>query len=296
MIENITKKAILIKVTVHQTDFTKIDKKATREVAIANESDVKMGKYTKNLLPKEDLIALNSALNGIFPFVCKHTLPWLDGGWRLLPITKYLEVQDELRKRNCEIEELKEELEKRYESLKLKAEEKLGKLYRIEDYIPVEKIQSKFGIDIFYNPVPKSGDIRVEMDEEELEKLKKSTDENAKRCYELAMKDIRDRMMECLQRLSERMKVEVTTKYTKKGLKEVQPRLFSSLIENIRELMQIIPDLNIENDSEIETLRQKIEEEFADLSIEVLREDKDLRKEVAKKADSLLKNLEGLYQ
>ena len=82
-------KGILIKVSTHRVTFNVTDKQATKETAENHDSDITMGKYIKQIIPKEELEHLKKALNRVVPFVNIYTLPWQDGGWRFLPVNLY---------------------------------------------------------------------------------------------------------------------------------------------------------------------------------------------------------------
>ena len=105
------------------------------------------------------------------------------------------------------------------------------------------------------------------------------------------MRNVRERVFYSLNKLKERMQAEYTVD---KNGKEMKPKLHSSVIGNIIELVELLPYLNIDNDPKLEDVRRKMEEEFADLSIDTLKEDEELKKEVAAKATEIINNLKGI--
>jgi hypothetical protein len=107
----------------------------------------------------------------------------------------------------------------------------------------------------------------------------------------LAMQDVINRIVDSMSHMKTRL-----DEYTK--LKEVgdkSPRLHKTIVENVRELVQILPFLNITDDPKIEMLRQQMESELAGFDIETLKENKNEREDAIKKADDILNNISGLF-
>ncbi len=284
-------RALLIKVSKHTVTFSVTDKQATRETAEHHNSDITMGKYIKNIIPKEKLEHLRKTINRVTPFVNTYTSPWLDGGWRLLPVELYERVEKGLRDINQEIEIALDNFCSNYEMSKEVAKNRLGSLFNPSEYPSTDEVRSKFGIDVFFNPIPTKDDIRIEASKEQIEEIKKRVEENSEKSLKSAMKHTWDRVFQALERLKERMSAEITI--NSKG-EEIKPRLFDSILGDIRELVELLPYLNIDNDPKLEDVRRKMEKEFAELSMETLREDGDMRKEVANKAEAIIDNIKGI--
>jgi len=76
---------------------------------------------------------------------------------------------------------------------------------------------------------------------------------------------------------------------------DVSPIFRDSIIENIRELVSLLPSLNITNDPALEQARRDLESDLAGVDPEILRESKETRKEIAEKADQILNNIGQLF-
>lgn len=288
---DLDRKALLIKVSIHHPRFTKKDKRASKDVAVSNQSDESMSRVVKHLISKDAFKKLDKSLNKIMPYIYSKTLPWQDGGWRLLPTALYGEVEKGLRDL---IEDANVHIDlflKNYELYCKEASVSLGRLYNPFEYPKKEELEDKFKVDVLFAPLPTSQDLRIKLDEDSLNEIKKNVESNKIRALKESMNDVRNRIEKSLERLRDRLKADIVTN---KDGKEVKPRLFDSMISSVQDLIQILPYLNLENDPNVEGIRQRMENEFMNLDIDTLREDKQLRDETANKADEILDNLKDI--
>jgi hypothetical protein len=67
------------------------------------------------------------------------------------------------------------------------------------------------------------------------------------------------------------------------------------LIGNVIELCHLLPDLNLEDDPELDDLGKQVERSIGSLDPSMLREDPEARKEAAKEAKDLLDKMGGYF-
>ncbi len=68
-----------------------------------------------------------------------------------------------------------------------------------------------------------------------------------------------------------------------------------SLVENIQNLVDRLPKLNINDDPSLYKLGKEIEEKLCKFSGDELRKDKKLRKVVKERAEEIYKRMEGYF-
>jgi len=283
-------KGILVRVVVHKFPFEERDHIAEEMFASTFGVNQKAIKMKKETLLKEYTAALDKSTNAIRPFVCKFTLPWRDGGWRLLNISLIDIFETGLKIIRDEQVTALDSLESKYQDLTLSMKTSLGILGNVK-YPEFDEVRNSFGFDIKYEPIATSGDLRVEAEAELKEKLVKEVEDYHNEKTNLAMQDVLNRIVDSISHMKTRL-----DEYTK--LKEVgdkSPRLHKTIVENVRELVQILPFLNITDDPKIEMLRQQMESELAGFDIETLKENKNEREDAIKKADDILNNISGLF-
>ena len=66
-----------------------------------------------------------------------------------------------------------------------------------------------------------------------------------------------------------------------------------TMVGNLREIVALIPALNLTGDSQLEAVRQRVVDELAHYTPEQLRENKDDRKIAAAKAQAILEQMNG---
>ena len=77
-------------------------------------------------------------------------------------------------------------------------------------------------------------------------------------------------------------------------LKDEDKIFRDSLIENVRELTEILPSLNIVSDPDIADLIKQTQKDIGSISdVKALRKDPEYRKDVAKSASKILKQMKG---
>ena len=264
---------ILVKVSVHRFSFRDKDKEMKKDLTDKYEVDPDMLSLTKSLFLKESIKDIERACGQIMPMLYKYTTPWRDGGWRLLPIGLQKELEDELRAiTDVELQEALQKFAEGYDDHVLLAKNKLGLAFREESYPGAEYILDKFNVDIRYDVITDESDLKVNAPEELRDKLFKNAQERAIGEKMRGMEDIWVRVKDIIEHAYTRL-----TAIKEEGKKE--PKLFASIITNIQDLVPLLTHLNFTGDPHLEAIRKEIEEKFADITIEDIKKDDDLKKE-----------------
>ncbi|GIW55381.1 MAG: hypothetical protein KatS3mg082_1785 [Nitrospiraceae bacterium] len=92
------------------------------------------------------------------------------------------------------------------------------------------------------------------------------------------MRDLWRRLLEAVQRVVERLSAE-------------EPRFRDTMVENLRELVDLVPRLNLTNDPRLEAMRQEIAQHLSGHAPEALRVDAAKRAAVAAKAKEIAQKI-----
>lgn len=212
----------------------------------------------------------------------KHTLPWEDQGWRLLPTENYFQYVEALRKVKEEFEAALERFLRDYPGYVRQAEELLGTMYNRRDYPRTNSIRRKFHFDIEFGPVPSANDFRVQLPQKELQRMAKSVEARITTAVQEAMGDVWQRLGDAVTTLREKL--------------DDGKFLRATMIERVGEVAEILGRLNLTSDAKLEKARKDVLRDLAGLDVQVLRDDDKVRDDAAKKADAILKQMKGLYQ
>jgi hypothetical protein len=72
-------------------------------------------------------------------------------------------------------------------------------------------------------------------------------------------------------------------------------RFKNSLVDNIKEVVDLIPQLNITKSKDLEEIADRLNQELCSVAPDALRYDLNKRKEVVEKAERIMADLEGYF-
>lgn len=268
MKNSLASKALLVNLTISQWSGRKQDAEATRSVSQSFSTNGSTGAYHKKLLPDSSQFEkVTSLASQIRKYFHEQTLPWLGDGTRIISSMNYIEFTNGLGKLKTEFDHAVNDFVSAYPSLSSLAASSLGALYKPSEYPTQDEMRLKFGIKTVYLPMPDASDFRTQVTESEraeFEKMLSDVEASAKR--------------DCIERLSE------VVKKAKQKLSDPNAIFRDSLVENITDLCDLLPRLNITEDAEIAKTIEDLK--ALDLDAGSLRKNASERKE---QSDSLAK-------
>lgn len=271
-IKTIRDTAMLVTLTISQWTARKYDKSVSKEVEQQhNAKDA--GRYNKLLVAKEALEAINKTANAARTAHYSMTLPWGDKGDRLLPAMLFQTYTDKVRDFKGQFDMQVSRFTRDYPQLKADAQQRLGTMYNPLDYPPVDDIANRFGMEFEFTGIPTSQDFRVDLSADHIDNIRQDIEARVMKRQQEAMKDCWTRVREVVEHIHER-------------LSDKDKTFRDSLIGNARELIAILPALNITGDAELAQLGTEVESLL--LPPERLRADEALRSDTADKAAAIL--------
>lgn len=270
----LTDRALLTQLSISQWTARKFDKKTTAEVASSHGVTSAVGRYNKSLLPMNDLLDhVHKKSTLIRTKYYDNTLPWGMDGTQMLPTSNYLEFMTEFRKEKGEWQYLVDQFVTNYDQLKLDAKRVLGSLYNPTDYPPSDEIADKFRMDMAVYPIP-SNDFRVSIASDELTRIQQDVERRVAEAQSGAMKEVWVRMYDRVKHMAEK-------------LADPKAIFRDSMVENAREICDILPRLNFNDDPDLERMRQEVEAKLIKHP-DALRNDPDLRRDTAAEAKAIM--------
>ena len=202
-------------------------------------------------------IRIAQALALSLPSPTRHyanSLPWDDKGARLLTVANYehyTELMDALRER---VVRQRARFIEDYDDYIDQARLDLGKLFRIEDYPSKEDLQGKFAIRYCITPVPDADHFIAQLASDDTERVKRDIERHVEEQLHGAVGDLYRRIGEAVERVSERLREDDDGK----------PLVFrDTMISNIRDLVDVVPRLNIFGDETLARLCEQVKEKIA---------------------------------
>ena len=229
---HLTERAMLANLTIHQWTARKQDKAVAAQVE-AQHGAKDAGRYNKLLVNKVHLDPIARIAGRIRDYHYERTLPWGDNGDRLLPSTQFFEYTQKIRALKDEFEAHVEQFAQIYPTEVQNARSRLGTMYDPKDY--PRDVRDRFGIETSFAPVATAADFRVDIGEEAVAEIKKDITKQLGLRERAALRSCWERLRDTVQKLHDKML-------------EEKPIFRDSLIENLRELIELLPSLNISND------------------------------------------------
>lgn len=275
--------AMLVEFNVSQWTARKLDKSATDDVISSkNAKDKGAARVNKNLLAgRNELEKISKQVGAVRTYFYSATLPWSDTGIRLLPSTKFMEFNTRMSQFETEFQQLVEDFITVYPTLITAQAMALGDMFNRDEYPFPDELKHKFSFRVNFMPVPAAGDFRVDVGNDAQAELQAKLAKLADERIEHAMTDIKTRLKTHLDRMADRLTVDVVDGTEK-------PRKFhDTLIENARELCALCQDLNITNDTVLEQARSALARVVDGVEAEDLRKDLTRRGAIKEQVDSI---------
>jgi hypothetical protein len=277
---HLTDKAVLVHLSLGHWTGRKLDRKATQDVLRANGAKDGVGRFHKSLLPACDTLdSIKRKAIGIRKnFFYRNTLPWGIQGTYILPTKNYMGFTEEYRQHKGEYLSLRSQFLSEYEVAVQSAASELGTLYDTNDYPPVHVMEKKFHIDLDVMPVPTQDDFRVDLANEEYERIQAKITERVEAAQQAAIKDVWDRLYKRVLWIAEKLA---------DADKQIQDRTF----DDARQDCDLLKRLNFADDPELDAMIARVQDKIFDYHPDTLKFDPDVREQADATAKDVLSKM-----
>jgi hypothetical protein len=267
-------RALLVQLSISTWSANKLDKEISNETNAIKGVQQNAGRYHKSLLPMCDLLDdIKKKATLIRTKFYDNTLPWGVKGIQILPTDNYLAFMTDFRKERSEYESLVQRFVPEYPQLVLDAQRFLGSAYKPADYPEAHEIADKFKMDMQVMPVP-NNDFRVNIADEELERIHEEVEARVKDAARGAMQDVWQRLYDKVKHFAEKMD-------------DPKAIFRDSTVDHLVDLCELLPRLNVMDDPNLEAMRQEVEAKLAGYNPDVLRVNPTTRQTVADEANDI---------
>lgn len=271
--------AMLVDINISMWTARKMDKKVSEEIDASKSTKARAGNYHKKLLAGSDkLEKVQKIATAVRAWNYQQTLPWSDGGSRLLPMKSFFDYKQTLNNFENQFNSAVDDFLLEYPQLVSSSAFTLGDLFDRGEYPTVESLKERFRFKYVFCPVPDAGDFRIDVEEQAKCELQQQYKDYYQEKLNSAMKDAWDRLHETLTHLSERMD------YTDENKK----KFWDSTITNASELCSLLTSLNVTDDPKLEAMRQRLEKALSGVDASDIRESEAVRSSVKSKVDEIL--------
>ena len=283
---SIATSAMMVELNISCWTARKLDKRVSEEVDSAKNTKVKAGNYHKHLLagnPHHEAVVRYAASCRLWN--TQQTIPWSDSGPRIVTMENLFNggYKRQLDDRKAEFQRLTDVFMGVYPTLISAAAFQLGDLFNREEYPDPEEVVRKFKFNYTLTPIPTAGDFRIDIGEQAKAELVAQYESAFNERLNNAMRDVWDRLYDCLKHMSERLASD----------EEGKRKLFhGTLLTNARELIDLLAKLNVTQDARLEEARRDLQSALLNTEIDTLKESDYVRENVKQKVDAILKKFE----
>lgn len=279
----LTEKAMLVNLSIAYWTGKASDDRVADELTAKHKTARDVHEY-KKLLAKPDYInPVKAARSRARTYLFDKTSPWIDGGTRVLSSSMFFDFKDAMREMQSEYETEVAKMIRAYPAIKGEARKRLGTLYREEDFPTLEQLKRKFGWSLSVMPIPDKGDWRVELDAKSEAEVKRQIDERVAEAEAIIAKDLWQRLYTAVEALATK-------------LKDTDAIFRDSIIGNIVELCDLLPQMNVGGDAKLDKMAMELKGIYSKMgpdTLDNLREDKKARKQTADAASAILEKMKG---
>ena len=155
----------------------------------------------------------------------------------------------------------------------------LGDLFDRNEYPEAEDIVRKFKFNYTLSPLATSGDFRIDIGEQARNEIIQHYEEQFQERLNSAMRDVWDRLHDCLKHMSERLTSE------EDGTRK---KFHGTLLTNARELVDLLSRLNVTQDPQLEQARRDLSAALLHTDIDALKDSDYVRENVKQKVDAII--------
>lgn len=287
--------AMLCSLSISAWSGYRYDKQTSEEIAQLHGAENDAGRFNKRLVPGKALKEITSAIGQARRDHEFLTLPWGDNGSRLLPGATYMEHTALMKQRKQEFEAAVARFVGGFENL-VCSQSRLGTLLKVEDYpgmiedggrlrfVRPRELRNLFSFDTTIDPMHDPNDFRVAIGDEERERIKRQIAQSVEAAIRVGTRDLWQRLYKAVAHMSQRM-----NEYNAAD-GENKPKLYSSMVTNIVEIVDVLPSLNVAGDADLSRMAEEVRKALV-FDTKELKKSESLRSEAAQKATEIAQRM-----
>jgi hypothetical protein len=275
-------KALLVTLSLSMFSPKKTDKRITKQVLSDHGAADGTLRVAKRLLPDEAVEPIRRLHADTREYHHRHTVAWGDDNERLLNSAHFVAYSDQMRQFHSTADQLADAFVRDYPHYIEEARKQLNGAFNSDDYPAQSLIRQRFGFRLDFKPVPDGNDFRIAVQREAMDELRASVDRRVAEATQHARTDVARRLADPLAAIVNR-------------LSEPEAVFRDTLITNLREICDLVPQLNITGDATLEAVRQRIRTELYQADPALLRDNATVRASTARKAQDILDTMTSYF-
>jgi len=255
---------------------------AHRAVGINNK---RAGYYRKFKIDRNDVRPILQVATAARQYHRRMTVPWDRGHYRLLPATLILKYTKTMKEFKHDFFAKVDDLVVRWPTVISNCRKRLGSTFKQQDYPDAKKVKDFYSFETHFKPVPQDDHFILQVEHSTLEELKEKFNQDEKKNIQDVVESLWHRLFDPVKRMSEILNEQP------KGKK---PKIFDTLVNNLEDIVMVLPDLNINNDPQLTEMTKRIGDELCKFTPGQLRKDAMARKTTANAAKKIEEDMSAI--
>ena len=269
---DIQSKVLVVKPTISMPGNSRTDEELTTEIHDRERMDQKAGRYVKQLYPPEYLKPIQNVAREARRFHNERTVVSSFGS--LLPTVRFEEYRERMESFIHRFNLTALEFKDLYPQIMDEARRIHNGHFKPELYPAHPNVLEMFGFTLFTAPLPRARDVMVDyLAEDRMLEIRASLEADVARAGVAAGEQIMSRVLACVHKITDR-------------LSEPEAVFRDTLIDNLREVLEIAPALNIASSATVANLIAECRVKLLQ-SPETLRQSPDMRALTAEHAKNI---------
>ncbi len=272
---------MLCRVSLTLPGQSRMDKSITRKVIDENHASSDAGSWHSNLWPKPAIEYARAVGGKLRREIELITGPYFVDGLRILPAGLYMKAMEKGRNILPEFDRVKWESAQRLDEWKEIMRRNNG-LYRPELYPNTpEQMAALFNLELRVMPLPDADNFLIlQMANDAIEEVRNDYQSQIDSAIQEHERELFDRFMDSLLRMA-------------KVLSAEKPRIFETLLGNVRQIVEALPHLNLTHSAKLDELQAMGTDMIQGVTTSELKESDTARQETLNKVNAILAQMKG---
>lgn len=238
-IKTLAEKALIVRVHISAFNGIVQDRVVTDNTNNSLGVKGKRGSYTKKILAGDHMNAIQSAQQKLRLYIKANSLPWLDGGYRLIKGLDFITIKMKIDELQAEFDKAVKEFIDNLTVIQNKDIKELGTAYDANDYISAQDMVNKFGVRLIVEKIADNDFRNSGWDAAIIEEMQKNAIAEMEQRLNNGKLEKLTELREALVHFKERLDI---------------GKFKQGSIDNIIESLDSIKNLNISEDDSIDKL------------------------------------------
>lgn len=251
-------------------------KELSEKLAKDNDASKDMIRTSVKMVSPADIKLFTTAISRLRAYYKDNTLPWEDGNWRVVPVTKLQGFKDDIETLIAEVkDEFDKAFDKGYDDLRDLYDARKGKLSH--DFPAKETILEDFNVSYAVGAPNSADDIRtVGIDKAMRSRIEKETEARYESQINTGLNDLTKNLQGAVKNIAERVESD-----DQKGKK------YTRFIENLNQMTEVVESLNVTGNTTLTKCCEDIRENISCWSPEAIKSDPKVREKIRGSASGI---------